>query len=186
MLVATHPSDLEMFQALKARQASALGQLYDSYGDMMYALAFRILRNSQEAEDLIQEIFEALWQNCSYSPQRGSLKSFLMLLVRSRSLDRLRSQKSTQNALERAGHSEVDRSLDKPLETVVSDEISQRVRAALAELPENQRQAFEMAYFEGLSQREISQSLEVPVGTVKSWFRLGFTKLRRSLNDLMS
>lgn len=152
----------------------------------MYALAFRILRNSQEAEDLIQEIFSTLWQNCSYNPQRGSLKSFLMLLVRSRSLDRLRSQKASQNALERVGYSEADRSLAKPLDTVVSDEISQRVRAALAELPDNQRQAFEMAYFEGLSQREISQSLEVPVGTVKSWFRLGFTKLRRSLNDLMS
>lgn len=185
--VETTSFDLELFRALKAGQNSALGQLYDCYGDIMYSLAFRILGNHQEAEDLIQEIFLSLWQNCTYNPKRGSFKSFLMLLVRSRAIDQLRIKKTTINVLERAGkESEFKKLVNIPLDKTVSNEIVQRVQAALANLPEKQRQALEMAYFEGLSQVEISQCLDVPVGTVKSWFRLGFTKLRQSLQDLIN
>ncbi len=153
----------------------------------MYSLAWQILRNHQEAEDLLQEVFLNLWQNCTYNPERGSLKTFLMILVRSRAIDRLRWQKKTLNMLERSGK-EVN--TGQPgivsLDEVASDEVAQRVRSALEDLPDKQRIAIEMAYFGGLTQQEISQHLEVSVGTVKSWFRLGFTKLRQSLQDLMS
>lgn len=179
-------SDLELFRAVRDQNPSALQQLYRSYGDLMYGLAWRILGNHQEAEDLIQEIFLSLWRNCSYNPQRGSFKSFLMLLVRSRAIDRLRSRKTSQKALERSGQQvEGQNVINVPFESSVSEEIAQRVRNALTKLPEKQRQALEMAYFEGLSQQEISQQLEVSLGTVKSWFRLGFTKLRQSLQDLI-
>ncbi len=153
----------------------------------MYSLAWQILRNHQEAEDLIQEVFLNLWRNCTYNPERGSLKNFLMVMVRSRAIDRLRSQKKTLNMLERSGK-EIDARQPSrvPLEVAASDEIAQRVRAALEDLPDKQRKALEMAYFGGLTQQEISQHLDVSVGTVKSWFRLGFTKLRQSLQDLMS
>ncbi|WP_019498849.1 sigma-70 family RNA polymerase sigma factor [Pseudanabaena sp. PCC 6802] len=180
-------SDLELFRALKAKHPSILEQLYDCYGDLMYSLAWQILRNHQEAEDLLQEVFLNLWQNCTYNPERGSLKTFLMILVRSRAIDRLRWQKKTLNMLERSGK-EVN--TGQPgivsLDEVASDEVAQRVRSALEDLPDKQRIAIEMAYFGGLTQQEISQHLEVSVGTVKSWFRLGFTKLRQSLQDLMS
>jgi RNA polymerase sigma-70 factor (ECF subfamily) len=82
------PSDLELFQALVAKQSSALATLYDRYGDLMYGLAYKILGSQQEAEDLIQEVFLGIWRNCNYNPARGSLRSFLMILVRSRAIDR--------------------------------------------------------------------------------------------------
>jgi RNA polymerase sigma-70 factor (ECF subfamily) len=184
--VAPNSSDLELLQALKAGQISALERLYDCYGDAMYGLAFKILTNRQEAEDLIQEIFLKVWRNCTYDPARGSFKSFLMLLVHSRAIDRLRSRNSRLNTLEHLSKKvEMPQSINLPLEEAMTDELSQRVQAALCELPEKQRQALEMAYYQGLTQVEISQRLNVPVGTVKSWFRLSFKKLRQLLQDLI-
>lgn len=180
-------SDLELFRALKEQNPSALTKLYNSYGDIMYGLACQILGNHQEAEDLIQEILLSLWRNCSYNPQRGSFKSFLMLVVRSRAIDRLRSRKTAQKVLDKSGQQlSRENVANIPFDKTVSDEIAQRVKIALAQLPEKQRQALEMSYFQGLSQQEISQQLDVSLGTVKSWFRLGFTKLRQSLQDLIN
>jgi RNA polymerase sigma-70 factor (ECF subfamily) len=112
-------------------------------------------------------------------------------MVRSRSLDRLRAYKSRQNTAIRAEVLDSQSNLAsaeifQPLDVAARDEISQRVHTALAELPENQRQALELSYFRGLTQAEIAQQFSVPLGTVKSWFRLSFTKLRQSLNDLMT
>jgi RNA polymerase sigma-70 factor, ECF subfamily len=168
-LVAASPSDLDLFLDLKAGKASALEALYDLYGNIMYALAFRILNNAQEAEDLVQEVFLSIWNHCTYQPERGSFKTFLVMLARSRALDRLRSQSARTHTLHRSGHS---------FEEVTYD--------GLNTLPEQQRQALEMSYFGGMTQLEISQSLNVPLGTVKSWFRLGFTKLRHALKDLIN
>jgi RNA polymerase sigma-70 factor, ECF subfamily len=184
--VAKPLSDHELLDRLQAKHADALEQLYDNYGDIMYGLAFRILGNRQEVEDVIQDIFLGLWHHCNYDPDRASFKSFLMLLVRSRSLDRLRSQKSRLNTAERSGHLVSKSSAETPLEAVVLDEISRRVQEALAELPTKQRQALELSYFGGLTQQEIAQRLKIPLGTVKSYFRLSFAKLRQSLHSLIS
>jgi RNA polymerase sigma-70 factor, ECF subfamily len=185
--VAASLSDRELLERLLARQPDVLEQLYDSYGDMMYGVAFRILGNRQEAEDVTQDVFLNLWHHCNYDPNRASFKSFLMLLVRSRSLDRLRSHKSRLQTAERSGHLASSELFGRsPLESVASDEVSQRVQAALAELPPKQRQALELSYFGGLTQQEIAQQLEVPLGTVKSYFRLSFGKLRQSLHSLVS
>jgi RNA polymerase sigma-70 factor, ECF subfamily len=177
-------TDHELAQAIQARRPDALVQLYDCYGGLMYGLAARILGSSQEAEDLIQEIFLHLWQQCSYDPERGSFKTFLMVLVRSRCLDRLRAQTARSRTAIRAHFLHPD-NFGSLLENVSTQETSQRVRAALTELPDHQRQALELSYFDGLSQQEIANKLNVPLGTVKSWFRLSFTKLRRSLDDLI-
>lgn len=180
-------SDLELFRALSEQDPSALKKLYNAYGKIMYGLAWQILANHQEAEDLIQEIFLSLWRKNSYNPERGSFKTFLMLLVRSRAIDKLRSKKTAQKVLEKSGQQlQKENTGNIPLEKTVSDEIAQRVKIALSQLPEKQRQALEMSYFQGLSQQEISQQLDVSLGTVKSWFRLGFTKLRQSLQDLIN
>lgn len=175
--------DLALFQGLKAKQASALEELYDRYGNWTYSLAYRILGDRQEAEDLIQEVFLNLWQNCTYNPSRGSFKSYLTILVRSRAIDRLRKGKTLSKAVKRQ-QMEPYESAENSMEMACFDERSQRVRAALAAMPEKQRQALEMAYYEGLTQSEISQRLQVPLGTVKSWFRLSFTKMRYILQDL--
>jgi RNA polymerase sigma-70 factor, ECF subfamily len=177
-------SDVELVTGLKAGEHAALSKIYDCYGDAMYWFAMRLLGQSQEAEDLLQEVFIALCNKCTYQPERGSLKTYLMMLVHSRSLDRLRSRKSQAQRQQRLqGYSPLNYSWT-PLDHATDSEVAQRVRTALSELPEKQRQALEMAYYEGLTQVEIAKRLSVPVGTVKSWFRLSFDKLRRKLVDL--
>lgn len=179
------PSDNELLQQLQTHQPQSLTYLYDTYGDLMYGLAYRLLNNRQESEDLVQEVFAQLWQRCTYDPKRSSFKSFLMLLVRSRAIDRLRASKTHQNrALQTEGW-RFSEGENFPLEAATHDEVSQRVKLALAELPESQRQALELSYFRGLTQAEIAEQLAVPLGTVKSWFRLSFTKLRQSLQDFI-
>ncbi len=179
-------TEQELVLALQSKDIRGLEHLYDLYSDLMYGLALHILKSPQEAEDLVQEIILNLWNQFSYNPQRGKLKTFLMILVRSRAIDRLRSYQSKQQALERLGHEDKDLpSSSIPMTAAVSDEIAQRVQQALADLPLNQRQALELAYYEGLSQTEIAQKLFIPVGTVKSWVRLSFVKLRNSLQDLV-
>jgi RNA polymerase sigma-70 factor, ECF subfamily len=177
-------TDSDLITTLKTGNSAALGEVYDRYGDAMYGFALRMLTQPQEAEDLIQEIFLNLSVNCTYQTSRGSLKTYLMLLVHSRSLDRLRSRKSHANKQQRLQHHEPTHTADTPFETAATGELAHRVQAALAELPDNQRQALKLAYYEGLTQVEIADRLQVPVGTVKSWFRLSFEKLRRKLGDL--
>jgi RNA polymerase sigma-70 factor, ECF subfamily len=179
-------SDVELVTRLKAGDSAALSKIYDRYGDAMYWFAVRLLGQPQEAEDLLQEIFMALFDKCTYQSGRGSLKTYLMMLVHSRSLDRLRSRKSQVQRQQRLQGYTPLYDFSTPLDHATDSEIAQRVRTALGELPEKQRYALEMAYFEGLTQVEIAQRLNVPVGTVKSWFRLSFDKLRRKLGDLTS
>jgi RNA polymerase sigma-70 factor, ECF subfamily len=177
-------SDVELVTSLKAGEHAALSKIYDRYSDTMYWFAVRLLGQPQEAEDLLQEIFMTLYYKCAYQSERGSLKTYLMMLVHSRSLDRLRSRKSQVQRQQRLqGYGPLN-DPSTPLDHATDSEVAQRVRTALGELPEKQRQALEMAYYEGLTQVEIAKRLSVPVGTVKSWFRLSFDKLRRKLVDL--
>lgn len=178
-------SDQDLFLAIKARQSRALAELYDRFGEPMYSLALYILKDVHAAEDLIQEIFLSQWNHCTYNPDRGSFKTFLLLLVRSRAIDYLRSRQSKHKVLARLGRDhEADVFTPDLADDAIDQETSHQVRTALQELPDTQRQALMLAYFQGLTQVEIATQMNVPVGTVKSWFRLGFEKLRRSLNCL--
>ena len=178
--------DTELFQALKAGQTSALGILYDRYGKLVYGLALHILKNPQEAEDLTQEIFLALWRSNSYNPARGSLSSYLTTMTRSRAIDKLRSRGTSLKFLDRWRRTmSVESSSNTPFDVAAHAERSQQVQNALAQLSPNQRQVLEMAYYEGLSQSEIAQQLDLPLGTVKTRSRLGLLKLRQTLEDFL-
>lgn len=184
----TSPSpltDAEVYQAVKSGQKAALGILYDRYGKLVYGLALKILNNPQEAEDLTQEIFVALWRNQSYNPSRGSLGSFLMTVTRSRAIDKLRSRNTSLKFLDRWSKTMSVETTNTPFEQASFSERSQQVRNALTQLSQEQRQILEMVYFEGLSQSEISQQLGLPLGTVKTRSRLGLLKLRQALQDFM-
>jgi RNA polymerase sigma-70 factor (ECF subfamily) len=184
----TSPSpltDAEVYQAVKSGQKAALGILYDRYGKLVYGLALKILNNPQEAEDLTQEIFVALWRDRSYNPSRGSLGSFLMTVTRSRSIDKLRSRKTSLKFLDRWSKTMSVETTNTPFEQASFSERSQQVRHALTQLSQEQRQVLEMVYFEGLSQSEIAQQLSLPLGTVKTRSRLGLLKLRQALEDFI-
>lgn len=163
---------------------SALQVLYDRYAKQIYSLAYKILANSEEAEDVTQEVFLTLWQKDTYQSDRGSLKTFLITLARSRSIDKLRNQGTRHRFLQRWQHLSVAEQAAAPLETVSGDERSLLLQRALLDLSDSERAILEIAYYEGVSQAEIAKRLNLPLGTVKSRSRQALKKLRQHLHSL--
>jgi RNA polymerase sigma-70 factor (ECF subfamily) len=180
--------DVEILQAWRSGSSQAFGIFYDRYGELVYRLSLRILGSPQEAEDLTQEIFILLSRNSTYDSKRGSISTFLTVLTRSRAIDHIRKTRSQQQHLqkwEQGIASELDIRTSSLMENASLAERSEKVKSALAKLPENHRQVLEMAYFDGLSQSEIAKMLGTPLGTVKSWARNGLIRLRESLQNTL-
>jgi RNA polymerase sigma-70 factor (ECF subfamily) len=179
-------TDAEVWNVLKQGQSQALHLFYERYSSLVYRLAFRVLGNSQEAEDLTQDIFLTLWRSRNYDPNRGSLGSYLTTLTRSRAIDKLRSRGTQTKFLQRWSQLMVtESSSPSPFEAASLSQRSEQLKAAIAQLPAFQRQVLEMAYFEGMSQSEIAKQLETPLGTVKSWCRQGLLNLRKNLQNFI-
>jgi RNA polymerase sigma-70 factor, ECF subfamily len=177
----SQPSDVDLLDRLRAGQVSALSVIYDRYSRLVYGLAYRILQNAEEAEDLTQEVFLTVWQRDTYNPQRGSFSSFIALLTRSRAIDRIRARGTKLRFLQRWQGIVSSESVLNPVDNASMEERSQRIREALVLLSDKEREVLEIAYYEGLSQSEIAQRLNVPLGTVKTRSRQGLLKLRQTL-----
>ncbi|MFH1497060.1 MAG: sigma-70 family RNA polymerase sigma factor [Verrucomicrobiota bacterium] len=159
----------------------ALGELYDRFSRPLLATVYRILNDQREAEDIVHDAFVAVWQKAAdYDPTRGSAFSWVMTLTRNRALDRVRSRKRRAELL--AQSAPADLGYDQtPPDVALAADIGERgaaVRQAFGELPAEQRQALELAYFSGLTQQEIADRLQQPLGTVKARIRRGLLKLR--------
>ena len=171
---------------LQYRDLEAFRTLYGRYGNLVYSTSLRIVRDAQIAEDLVQEIFLRIWRNPgSYLPQRGRFATWLTSVTRNRAVDEIRSRNRRQRH-ETASPEEQQREFPAPErnDPALTAEMSDQRRlilAALTELPAEQRQVIELAYFGGLTQQEISQRLSQPLGTVKTRIRLGMQKLRAAL-----
>jgi RNA polymerase sigma-70 factor (ECF subfamily) len=179
------PTDEELIRRL-ADDTSALGELYDRHARLVYGLARAILANDDEARDLTQEVFLSLCGSRLYDPARGTVGAFLTTLVRSRAIDRLRRRTRRVRLLRAQWESAPP--MDPPAlphDRVAQAQYAKRVRDALGDLPDAERRALEMAYYQGLTQAEIAEDLAVPLGTVKSWCRRGLLAMRRSLADLV-
>jgi len=182
-------TDEEVFAAFTRGDISALGVLYDRYGLLVYRLIYRMLNNCQESEDLTQEIFLSLQVKTKFDPQRGSFYTYLMMLTRSRTIDRLRSKRSQGRFWQNIGKltdSIEQQKSDSPMEIVSIKERSILVKNALQDLSSNQRQVLELSYYEGLSQSEIAKRLNIPLGTVKTHSRRGLLQLRKNLHSLVN
>lgn len=178
------PTDAVLYQALIAGEPKALETLYDRYSRLVYGLALKMLKQPQAAEDLTQDVFLTLWRSQKYNPDRGSLSCFLVTLTRSRAIDRLRTQSVKLRFLDRwTRQLSSEAPTPTPFEQASLAERSQKVREALAQLPETQRQVLEMAYYQGLSQSEIAEQTAIPLGTVKTRSRQGLLRLRQALQD---
>jgi RNA polymerase sigma-70 factor, ECF subfamily len=177
-------TDIDVFLSLRAGNLDALGILYDRYGALVYRLALRILGNKQEAEDLTQDIFISLTRSAAYDGKRGTMYTFLMILTRSRAIDRIRKTRSQQQSLQKWSYLVSDQSPDNPMDKATNIEINGIVHEALQLLPAKQRQVLEMAYYDGQSQSEIAKNLDIPLGTIKSWARQGLIGLRKILKDV--
>ncbi len=172
-------SDRALVDRLRAGDTDALATLYDRYAPMVYTLALKMLANATEAEDLTQEVFVNFWQRQQYDPDRGSIGSFLATYTRSRAIDRLRTSSGRATILQRFQRiTEASSRAPNPFDHATQQEERQYLRAALDQLPAAERQVLEIAYFQGLSQAEISAQLGIPLGTVKSRCRQGLLRLR--------
>ncbi len=175
-----HWSDVDLWHSLRKGQREALGHLYDRHVSLVYGLSLKVLGNPQEAEDLTQDIFIGLSER-PYDPSRGSLRTFLTVLTRSRAIDRLRSRQSMSRS-KRAWR--LDVTPDTPslsTDAMVKAEESRAVSSALAQLSKSEQQVLRLAYYEGLTQSAIARHLDEPLGTVKSRARRGLLKLRQFL-----
>ena len=178
-------TDAELFLLLQNGQTDPLGILYDRHAALVYGIAFQLLGNTSEAEDLTQDIFLILTKECSYDPQRGTLRTYLAILTRSRALDRLRARTRNQQRLHGHSSNENDRVLsESPIEDISQLERSEEVQQALQQLSSKEQEVLKMAYYQGMSQSEIATRLNTALGTVKSRSRRGLLKLRQVLTDL--
>jgi RNA polymerase sigma-70 factor (ECF subfamily) len=177
--------DRDLVRRIAVGDEDAFRGLFRRYAPTAIALARRVARQPYLAEEIVQEAFLALWRSPgAYDPGRGSVRSWLMGMVHHRAVDAVRREESQRRRAEEAKASDVI-VVEDPAEAVVEElgapQERETVRAALRELPEEQRQVIELMYFGGLSQSRIAERLELPLGTVKSRTLLGMRRLRAAL-----
>ncbi|MCZ0899642.1 sigma-70 family RNA polymerase sigma factor, partial [Microcoleus sp. HI-ES] len=168
------------------KDQTALAKLYDRYGRPSYALAYKILGSVEEAEEVVIDVFSQIWQKAAtYDPSRSRADTWLFMLTRSRSLDRLRAMQRTVRAAEAClEDAKVPiSSVAEPMEDAMFKERSEQVQAALEKLPKEQQEAIELAYYQGLTCAAISAKTGIPTGTIKTRIRLGISKLRQALSE---
>jgi RNA polymerase sigma-70 factor (ECF subfamily) len=183
----TRLDDETLMRLITHEQAEALGALYDRYGRLVFSVAFNAVGSPSTAEEVTQDVFLRVWQKAhTYHADQGKVSTWLSSIARNRAIDVLRQQRvrPEQRSVEWA---EVRPAalpqIEGPEEEVALAIEQQRVRAAVAQLPEEQQQTLALAYFQGLSHSEIAVALGQPLGTVKTRIRLAMAKLRQLLSS---
>jgi RNA polymerase sigma-70 factor (ECF subfamily) len=166
---------------------AAFGVLYDRFSTPLYSLALKMLANETEAKDLLQEVFLSVWNKAStFRAERGSAFSWVVTQLRNRAIDKIRSRHRHGELLE-ANAPDLEPSGSATLSSAENCVISERargVRSAMAQISDEQREVLRLAYFEGLTQAEIAQELEEPLGTIKARAQRGMARLRTLLKGL--
>ena len=178
-------SDFQLAEAMAAGDVNALGTLYDRYGALAYSVAVRVIRDPALAEDIVQESFLKLWNSAAgFDVRRGSLRGWLLTLVRNRAIDQLRgrtAQDKREVDVTGVETLEAPRAQADPWRAVSLALEKTAVREALARLPVEQKQAVELAYYRGYTLREIAEISKVPLSTIKGRMRLALDKLHSYL-----
>ena len=177
-------ADADAMRRMSAGDAGALAALYDRHGRAMFSLAFRMLGDQGDAEEVVQDVFAQAWRQAArYDTTRGVVVAWLLMMTRSRAIDRLRIRRrrpalgeETPNLLRDVPDDAAPADL-----VLLSGEQVSRLRAALDDLPAPQRSAIELAFYEGLTHAEVAARLEQPLGTVKTRIRLGLLRLRTAI-----
>jgi RNA polymerase sigma-70 factor, ECF subfamily len=176
-------------EGIQREDSEALSQLYDRYNGILKALVLRVIHNEAEADDLLQEIFMEIWNQAkNFSAQRGKPLGWMVTLARRRAIDGLRKKQAYARAEERLQH-ETEQQPDAWVHNSTEEEIlgSDRrvlIRRVIGVLPPAQQQAIELAFFRGMSQREIAAKTNTPLGTVKTRLELGLKKIYDGLKEL--
>lgn len=175
-------NDEELLQAVAARNHDALMTLYRHYGNLVYGLALRVLRQPQLAEEITQDIFTKVWQRPErWNPAYGQFSSWLLTITRNAAIDRLRRE-------ERHRTESYGTEYEQPPSTAhfVDEPLwynGQLLRKLMIQLPAEQRNLIELAYFSGYTHSDLADRLELPLGTVKTRLRIGLQKLRKLWNE---
>src|SRR5689334_24166285 len=183
------PSDLDLMIGIQAEDPDALSKLYDRYNGILKALILRVIHNEAEADDLLQEIFMEIWNQAkNFSPEKGKPLGWMVTLARRRAIDGLRKKQAYARAEERL-QNETEQQPDAWVHNATEDEIMLSdtrvlIRKVISSLPPAQQQAIDLAFFRGMSQREIAAKTNTPLGTVKTRLELGLKKIYDGLKDL--
>jgi RNA polymerase sigma-70 factor (ECF subfamily) len=178
--------DAELLRRMARGDKQACSDLYDRFSQPLYSLALRILNDASEAQDIVQDVFLALWEKAgAFDKERGSAFGWAVTLVRNRAIDRLRTRRRRSTLLSESFAGDIPGGSGLPDSDSADDlmfkEKAVAVRAALSSLPDEQLRALELAFFSGLTQQEIAAHLREPLGTVKARIRRGLLKLRDTL-----
>ena len=179
-------ADEELMPLIGEKDPEAFEVFYDRHGGVAYSLAYRIVGEKAAAEDVTQEAFISIWRSgARFDRARGSVRSWMLSIVRNRAIDALRSRAGKAPKLTFDDDAVLEQ---RPSGELTEDEAMRRetateIRGALGELPGEQSKVIELAYFGGFSQSEISRMLGVPLGTVKGRMRLGLEKIRGELAE---
>lgn len=183
--------DQELMERLSYQDLTAFRTLYNRYSSLVYSASLRVLRDASLAEDMVQEIFLRIWRKPeNYVAQRGKFATWLTSVTRNRAVDEIRSRNrryrhETASPEEQEWDVPGDERDDPALTAEMSDQ-RRTILRALSGLPAEQKKVIELAYFGGLTQQEISDRLDQPLGTVKTRIRLGMQKLRAALAPEMN
>ena len=185
---AVSSQDADLVRRMAAGDEAAVTPLYDRYGPVLYAVAYRITGQRADAEEVVLEGFAQAWRDAGrFEAARGSVAAWLTMIVRSRALDHVRARDRRERITHSAARETPDSApamstgLGLPSEGVEHGERRRVVEEALSQLSPPQRQAIELAFYEGLSHSEIAERLNEPLGTIKTRVRLGMQKLRDAL-----
>jgi RNA polymerase sigma-70 factor, ECF subfamily len=170
-------TDSELIAQVARGEQAAMGHVYDRYSSIVYSVALRVLGDTGAAEDVMQEVFLALWRKPeSYQAARGTLAAWLAVIARNRAIDQIRRRRETEDVedVRLAVHQNLE---DEAMRT----QLIGRVRQSLTAMPAEQRSALELAYFKGMTHAEIAASTQQPLGTVKTRIRAALQALRKTL-----
>jgi RNA polymerase sigma-70 factor, ECF subfamily len=188
-LAPDEPTDVALMCSIQKGESEALSQLYDRYNGILKALILRVIHNEAEADDLLQEIFMEIWnQSKNFSAQKGKPLGWMVTLARRRAIDGLRKKQAYARAEERL-QAEIEQQPDAWVHNATAQEIDFAdtrvlVREVISSLPPAQQQVIELAFFRGMSQREIAANTNTPLGTVKTRLELGLKKIYDGLKEL--
>lgn len=181
--------DVELLRKVAEEDARALSELYDEYSEMIFALATRILREPTAAEGVVQQVFLLVWQKAHmYEPQKGRVSTWLCTITRNLSIDVWRKGKRSTELITDGDVEKIvdDSENTNPLSQYIENERRRLVIQALESIPKAQRMAVDLAYYGGLSHRQIAETLGEPLGTIKTRIQLGLYKLRQALEPYLS
>jgi RNA polymerase sigma-70 factor, ECF subfamily len=172
----------DLLAAVATGDQAAFGQLYDQLARSVHGVVRTVVKDPELSDEVTQEVLVEVWRTAArFDPARGSARTWIMTMAHRRAIDRVRSEQSSRERTQRIGHRERDVDVDDVSERVLLAEEHALVRAALAGLTDVQRQAVELAYFQGHTYREVAELLQTPLGTIKTRMRNGLLRLRNAM-----